>query len=78
MIQYGHKFKGKNGGIYYDENGDFMTGGTANGSYKTFDLKKLDKYVEFNKLSSGTYSYVIKATNAYGEEILVNQSYLVY
>lgn len=60
-----------------DENGNFMTGGTADGNYKSFDLKQLDKYVEFNKLSSGTYRYVIKATNAYGEEVLVDQSYLV-
>ena len=60
-----------------DMSGNYMTGGATSGSYTSFDLSWLDRYVEFNKIPSGRYSYIIKATNAYGEEILVNQEYLV-
>lgn len=60
-----------------DEAGNYMTGGTANGSFTTYNLSQLDRYVEFNKVPSGRYNYIIKAVNSYGEEILVNQAYLV-
>lgn len=60
-----------------DMAGNYMTGGTAEGSYNIFDLVWLDRYVEFNKIPAGRYRYIVKATNTYGEEVLVNQEYLV-
>ena len=48
----------------YDSNGKFVTGKTINPSAKSYDLSKLDAYVEFNKLPAGTYTYAVIASNA--------------
>ena len=60
-----------------DMAGNYMTGGYESGSFTSYNLVNLDPYVEFNKVPAGRYQYIIKATNAYGEEVLVNQEYLV-
>ena len=60
-----------------DGAGNHMTGATASGSYISYNLHDLDYEVEFDKVPSGRYHYIIKASNSYGEEILVDQEYLV-
>lgn len=54
-----------------------MTGGSDYGAYYSYNLKNLDRYVEFNKVPVGSYRYIVKAVNSYGEEILVDQPYLI-
>ena len=61
----------------YNENGEVMTGGEENGSFYTYNLKVLDPYVRFDILQAGKYRYVIKATSSSGEEVLVNQEFIV-
>ena len=48
----------------YNEAGSFVTGVTINPKAKSFDLKRLDDTVEFNKLPAGTYTYAVIASNA--------------
>ncbi len=62
----------------YDSNGKFVTGKTINPAAKTYDLKKLDSYVEFNKLAAGSYVYAVIASNAANTNFaLVNKSFTV-
>ncbi|MBR3629197.1 MAG: hypothetical protein IKN55_01830, partial [Oscillospiraceae bacterium] len=48
----------------YDANGTKLSGGTAQPNAKTYDLNRLDRYVVFDKLSAGTYTYRVTASNA--------------
>ncbi len=62
----------------YDANGKAMSGGSVTPNSKSYDLSKLDKYVEFNKLPAGKYTYRVFVTN--GSETnysLVNQAFIV-
>ncbi len=62
----------------YDSAGKFVTGKTIDPKAKNYDLKHLDAYVEFNKLTDGTYVYAVIATNAANSNYaLVNQSFTV-
>lgn len=62
----------------YDSKGNFKTGKTINPNAKTYDLKKLDNYVEFNKLPAGSYVYAVIASNAANTNYtLVNKSFTV-
>ena len=48
----------------YDSNGTKLSGGTAQPNAKTYDLNRLDRYVVFDKLAAGTYTYRVTASNA--------------
>ncbi len=48
----------------YDSANNFCTGKTINPSAKSYDLKNLDSYVAFNKLSAGNYTFAVIASNA--------------
>ena len=62
----------------YDANGNFVTGRTIAPNAKSYDLKNLDRYIEFNKLSAGTYSYCVIATNSGNTNYaLVNKKFTV-
>lgn len=62
----------------YDTQGNFKTGKTINPNAKTYDLKNLDRYVEFNKLAAGSYVYAVIASNAANTNAtLVNKSFTV-
>jgi len=62
----------------YDSKGNFKTGKTINPAAKTYNLKNLDKYVEFNKLAAGSYVYAVIASNAANTNYaLVNKSFTV-
>ena len=58
-------------------NGNYMTGGKATGAFSGYNLKNLDRYVEFNRLGRGEYWYVITARNDVREEVLVKQKFEV-
>ena len=62
----------------YDSQGNFKTGRTINPNAKSYDLKRLDAYVEFNKLAAGSYVYAVIASNAGNTNYaLVNKSFTV-
>ena len=48
----------------YSSAGKFVTGRTINPKAKSYDLKKFDSYVAFNKLPAGSYTYAVIASNA--------------
>ena len=48
----------------YDSNGKFVTGRTINPRAKWFDLQNLDRYVSFNSLPEGQYTFAVIASNA--------------
>ena len=60
-----------------DMNGNYMTGGRDSGAFAGYNLKNLDRYVEFNRLGRGEYWYVIAARNDVREEVLVKQKFVV-
>lgn len=60
-----------------DMNGNYMTGGKATGAFSEYNLRNLDRYVEFNRLGRGEYWYVITARNDVQEEVLVKQKFIV-
>lgn len=58
--------------------GVWQTGDEASGiNAKEYNLSALDEKTRFDKLSAGTYRYVIVATNQSGTEVLVDQPFLV-
>ena len=62
----------------YDSDKKLITGKTAIPNAKTYNINKLDNYVEFNKLSDGTYNYLVFATNAANENyVIVNKQFTV-
>ena len=59
----------------YDSNGKRVTGKTVFPSAYSYDLSKLDSYVNFHKLETGRYTFEIIAANADSENhILVNKT----
>ena len=48
----------------YDSNNKLVIGKTVNPRSKTYDLNTLDYVMAFNKLTEGTYTYVVSASNA--------------
>ncbi len=59
----------------YDSNGKRVTGRTVFPSAYSYDLSKLDSYVNFHKLETGRYTFEIIAANADSENhILVNKT----
>ncbi|MDE5564296.1 MAG: hypothetical protein K2I93_04005, partial [Oscillospiraceae bacterium] len=62
----------------YDMDGKFVTGRTIAPNAKSYDLKRLDAYVAFNKLAAGKYVYAVIATNAANANYaLVNKQFIV-
>jgi len=62
----------------YDTNGKLVTGKTAIPNSKTYNLSKLDNYVEFDKLSDGTYAYMVFASNGTNKNyIMVNKAFTI-
>ena len=57
--------------------GKTITEGIANPESSTFNLAEVDRDVQFHILEPGTYYYKISAINLTGEEILVNQEFIV-
>ncbi len=47
----------------YSESGAFITGKTVNPGAKSYDLRKLDNDISFNKLTDGVYVFAVIATN---------------
>lgn len=62
----------------YDTNGKLVTGKTAIPNSKTYNLSKLDNYVEFDKLTDGTYAYMVFASNGTNKNyIMVNKAFTI-
>ncbi|MDE7120784.1 MAG: hypothetical protein K2O42_01320 [Oscillospiraceae bacterium] len=62
----------------YDTQGKLVTGKTAIPNAKTYDLNKLDNYIEFNKLPDGTYAYMVFASNGVSKNyVMVNKAFTV-
>lgn len=62
----------------YDTQGKLVTGKTAIPNAKTYDLSKLDNYIEFNKLPDGTYAYMVFASNSVTKNyVMVNKAFTV-
>ncbi len=62
----------------YDSNGRFVTGRTIAPNATSYDLRRLDAYVAFNTLASGSYTYAVIATNASNKNYaLVNKKFTV-
>lgn len=62
----------------YDTQGKLVTGKTAIPNAKTYDLNKLDNYIEFNKLPDGTYAYMVFASNSVSKNyVMVNKAFTV-
>ncbi|MBQ8687825.1 MAG: hypothetical protein IJ512_04670 [Ruminococcus sp.] len=62
----------------YDSDGKRITGKTVYPGAYSYDLSKLDSYVNFHKLEPGVYSYqVIAANSDSNNHILSNQSFYV-
>ncbi len=62
----------------YDSNKKLVTGKTAVPNSKTYDIAKLDNYVEFNKLTDGQYTYMVFASNANNSNyVIVNKNFTV-
>lgn len=62
----------------YDSNKKLVTGKSAVPNAKTYDVSKLDNYVEFNKLPNGSYTYMVFASNASNSNyVIVNKNFTV-
>lgn len=62
----------------YDAGGNFVTGKSVNPKAGSYDLSKLDRFVEFDRLPSGTYHYAVIASNAAAENVtLVNKTFRI-
>ena len=62
----------------YNANGEFITGSTIAPKSKTYDIRKLDSYLAFNKLNEGKYIYAVIATNCSIPNVaLVNKQFTV-
>ena len=62
----------------YDAEGKLVTGKTVAPNAKTYNLKNVDKYIEFNKLSAGAYTYKVIATNSANKDsVIVSQAFSV-
>ena len=62
----------------YDSSKKLVTGKTAVPNAKSYDVSKLDNYVEFNKLPDGNYTYMVFASNANNSNyVIVNKNFTV-
>lgn len=56
---------------------DMVTGKTVYPNSTSYSLANVDPYVYFNRLSAGTYYYIVRASNAAGTANLVCQTFTV-
>ncbi len=62
----------------YDSQGHMLTGRSWNPNSKSIDLRwYVNPYVEFGKLTAGTYTYKITATNGSVKKTILSQSFEV-
>lgn len=62
----------------YDTSGKLVSGKTAIPNAKTYDVSKLDSYIEFDKLEDGTYAYMVFASNSVNKNfVMVNKAFTV-
>ena len=61
----------------YSVSGNLITGKTAKPNAKSYDLRKLDAYVNFNLLTPGSYLYRVTVSNGTKTQQLVNQAFQV-
>ena len=61
----------------YSASGNLITGKTAKPNAKSYDLRKLDAYVNFNLLTLGSYLYRVTVSNGTKTQQLVNQAFQV-
>ena len=62
----------------YDTTGKLVSGKTAIPNSKTYDVSKLDNYIEFDKLADGTYAYMVFASNSTNKNfVMVNKAFTV-
>ncbi|MCI7629129.1 MAG: hypothetical protein MSS55_00895 [Ruminococcus sp.] len=61
----------------YSASGNLITGKTVRPNAKTYDLRRLDAYVNFNLLTPGNYLYRVTVTNGTTSQHLVNQAFQV-
>ena len=61
----------------YSASGNLITGKTAKPNAKSYDLRKLDAYVNFNLLTPGSYLYRVTVSNGTKIQQLVNQAFQV-
>ena len=61
----------------YSTSGNLITGKTVHPNAKTYDLRRLDAYVNFNLLTPGNYLYRVTVTNGTTSQHLVNQAFQV-
>ena len=62
----------------YDSSNRMVTGKYTYPNARSYDLRKLDAYVAFNSLPAGTYTYVVKASNASNTNYtLINRTFTV-
>ena len=61
----------------YSASGNLITGKTVHPNAKTYDLRRLDAYVNFNLLTPGNYLYRVTVTNGTTSQHLVNQAFQV-
>lgn len=61
----------------YNSSGSLETGKTVSVSVKSYNVSNLDNYILFDKLSAGSKTYKITATDQNGTTTLVNKSFTV-
>ena len=61
----------------YSASGNLITGKTVKPNAKSYDLRKLDAYVNFNLLTPGSYLYRVTVSNGTKTQQLVNQAFQV-
>lgn len=61
----------------YDSAGNMKTGNTVSPNSKSYNIVNIDPDVHFDWLPAGTYSYIIRATNASGTKELLNKTFTV-
>lgn len=61
----------------FDSAGNMKTGNTVSPNSKSYNIVNIDPDVHFDWLPAGTYSYIIRATNASGTKELLNKTFTV-
>ncbi|MBQ8296937.1 MAG: hypothetical protein IJX77_04060 [Ruminococcus sp.] len=62
----------------FDANGSMITGKTVNPAVNSYNINKLDKYVLFDGLNDGSYSYKVIASNSsVSDMVLVEKKFTV-
>ncbi|MBQ7475339.1 MAG: S-layer homology domain-containing protein [Clostridia bacterium] len=76
VVSYTSPLSSVTGGVY-DGEGKMLTGSTAYPDSYAFDISKIDRYIKFNVLTAGTYTYRITASNDGGEYTVEEHEFTV-